>query len=71
MQRDEENKPFYLNYAVLSIASGFGFTALVYLLFGTQATVLFLIEAFFSIFYLEAINYIEHYGLRRKKLENG
>lgn len=30
-----------------------------------------MIEAFGSIFYLEAINYIEHYGLLRKKQDNG
>lgn len=37
-------------------------------IYGVQAGVLFLVEAFGSIFYLEAINYIEHYGLRREKI---
>lgn len=39
--------------------------------YGPQGGILFLIEAFGSIFYLEAINYIEHYGLSRKKLADG
>ena len=71
MQKEEEKKPFYLNYAVLSIVGAFAFTAAIYYIFGPQATIFFLIEAFGTIFYLEAINYIEHYGLRRKKLSNG
>jgi alkane 1-monooxygenase len=33
--------------------------------------ILFLAEAVFSIIYLEAINYLEHYGLARKRLPNG
>lgn len=66
----EINKPIYLNYAILSVIGSIIFTTVIYLGFGLQATVLFVIEALFSIFYLEAINYIEHYGLRRKKLPN-
>ena len=68
MQRDIDHKPFYLNYAVLSVAGGIAFTGLIFYFYNIQATVLFLIEALFSIVYLEAINYIEHYGLQRKKL---
>lgn len=71
MQKEEEKKPFYANYAVLSVVASLVFTYFVYLAFGPKATVFFLVEALFSIFYLEAINYIEHYGLRRKKLSNG
>jgi len=71
MQRDEENKPFYLNYAVLSVVEAIAFTCLVYYFWNLQATLLFLAEAIYSIVYLEAINYIEHYGLSRKKLPNG
>lgn len=58
MQKYEENKPFYLNYAVLSVAASIAFTMGVYCYFGTQATILFLVEALGSIIYLEAINYI-------------
>jgi len=60
-----------LNYAVLSVVEAIAFTCLVYYFWNLQATLLFLAEAIYSIVYLEAINYIEHYGLSRKKLPNG
>ncbi len=60
-----EGKRFYTNFAVLSVISSILFTVLMFNIYGTQGGILFLIEAFGSIFYLEAINYIEHYGLRR------
>lgn len=59
------NKPFYLNYAVLSVIEGIIFSLLMLKIFGFQAFILFIITSFGAIFYLEAINYIEHYGLRR------
>ena len=71
MQRDDEKKPFYLNYAVLSVVEAIVFPCLVYYFWNMQAAVLFLVEAIYSIVYLEAINYIEHYGLFRKQLPNG
>lgn len=52
MQKEEENKPFYKNYAVLSVIAALAFTGLVYLAFGPKATLFFLVEALFSIFYL-------------------
>jgi alkane 1-monooxygenase len=67
----ESKKPIYLNCAVLSIVSAVLFTFAVYYFYGTQTVMFFLVESFGSIFYLEAINYIEHYGLLRKKLANG
>lgn len=67
----EQGKPLYLNCAVLSVVAAIGFTGGVFYFYNLQATLLFLIEAFLSIFYLEAINYIEHYGLQREKLSNG
>jgi alkane 1-monooxygenase len=36
-----------------------------------QTAIFFVLEAVLSVFYLETINYIEHYGLLRQKLENG
>jgi hypothetical protein len=36
---------------------------LIYLIFGLQALVIHSLMASGAIFYLEAINYIEHYGL--------
>lgn len=67
----ELNKPFFLNYAVLSVVGAIAFTLFIYLLYDVRVTLFFLFEALFSIVYLEAINYVEHYGLSRKKLPNG
>ena len=67
----EEEKPIYLNYAVLSIVWSVVFSSIVYGFFGLQATIFFLVQAYLSVFFLELINYVEHYGLRRKKLEDG
>lgn len=47
------------------------FPLLMLKIFGFQAFILFLIAFVGTIFYLEAINYIEHYGLRREKKEDG
>ncbi len=43
----------------------------VYAMFGVKVLALFMGVALSSIVYTEAINYIEHYGLQRKKLEDG
>lgn len=48
----ENNKPIYANYAVLSIAGAIAFTAFIYYIYGTKATLFFFFEAVFSIFYL-------------------
>ena len=68
MQRDIDHKPFFLNYAVLSIAGAIVFTIFIFYFYNLQGTIFFIGQALFSIVYLEAINYIEHYGLSRKKL---
>jgi alkane 1-monooxygenase len=67
----EVNKSFFTNYAVLSVVGAIAFTILIHSIYGTRVTLFFLFEAIFSIVYFEAINYIEHYGLSRKKLPNG
>ena len=67
----EEGKPIYLNYALLSATWSIIFTAGIYLLFGGASTLFFVLQAVMSIFFLETINYIEHYGLLRKQLEDG
>ena len=53
------------------MVASIAFTAMIYLAYGLNVTIFFFAEAVFSIFYLEAIQYLEHYGLRRKKLANG
>ena len=47
-----EKKPFIANYCVLSILASILFTLLIFKIYGMQAGILFLIEAFGSIFYL-------------------
>ena len=44
---------------------------IIYLVFGLQVIIAFLCAATFGILLLETVNYIEHYGLLRKKKENG
>ena len=43
----------------------------IYLLFGAQAMIGFIISAVIGIFLLETVNYIEHYGLQRRKTASG
>lgn len=44
------------------------FVLLIYFFLGLQATLAFLIASLIGILLLETVNYIEHYGLRRAKL---
>ena len=47
------------------------FVALIFLLFGWRITLYYLAAAFTGILLLEAVNYIEHYGLTRRKIAPG
>ncbi len=53
----------------------YGFSLLLaiagYALFGWMGVSFFVIQSFLAFTTLEVINYIEHYGLHRRKLENG
>ena len=60
-----------MNVAVLSILGALIFAGLIWRVYGSQAFILFIITALGAVAYLEVINYIEHYGLRRQKMENG
>ena len=60
-----------MNCAVLSVLSAVIFSGLIWRIYGTQTLILYLISAFGAIAYLEGINYVQHYGLRREKKENG
>jgi alkane 1-monooxygenase len=51
----------------LSVLVAIGF----YMAFGPLGLALFLGQAFVAFTFLEVINYVEHYGLHRRKLENG
>lgn len=46
-------------------------TALISTLFGTPGLAFFLAQSLVAVLLLETINYVEHYGLERKQLENG
>ncbi|GAA5525559.1 alkane 1-monooxygenase 2 [Microbulbifer aestuariivivens] len=48
-----------------------GFVALVTLVFGFKAALCFVAAAIMGILLLETVNYIEHYGLSRRKEESG
>jgi len=47
------------------------FVAVIFFSFGTTVTFYFLGAAFMGILLLETVNYIEHYGLRRKQTTPG
>jgi len=38
---------------------------------GLDSAIIFVLQAFVAVSFLEAINYVQHYGLRRKKCPNG
>lgn len=67
----ENGKSFWNNLLVWSIIGSLTFCCFINAMFGGQAFCFFLIQVVGAVFYLEVINYIEHYGLRRKKLADG
>jgi alkane 1-monooxygenase len=70
MQKDIDKQPFYLNWAVVSVAGAIAFILGIYYLYNLQTTIFFVFQTLLAIFNLESIDYIEHYGLRRKRLPN-
>lgn len=59
------------NLMIIFLLIQFVYVLLVYLTFGTKTVCLFLIIGIISFLFLETINYIEHYGLSRKRLQSG
>lgn len=47
------------------------FVALIFLTYGWLTTLYYLIAAVIGMLLLETVNYIEHYGLQRKKMDDG
>lgn len=47
------------------------FLVIIFIIFGTFAGLCFLVAATIGFLLLETVNYIEHYGLERRKTENG
>lgn len=70
MERKAQGLSFFspkhemLWFQIIQIA----FVALIYAIFGVQSLLAFIIAALIGILLLETVNYIEHYGLRRAKL---
>jgi alkane 1-monooxygenase len=65
IERDKFRKPFLLNLTVWSVVLTFLLPSLVGWKFGCKAMFFFSLNAFLQVFFLEVINFIEHYGLRR------
>ena len=59
------------NEMLLAHIIQFLFIALIYAVFGWLVTVYFLCAAAIGIALLETVNYIEHYGLQRKRISEG
>ena len=59
------------NLMVVYTLANVTLVALIYTVFGLHVLIAFLGAASFGILLLETVNYIEHYGLLRKKNENG
>ena len=72
MKRAKVKKlPWYRNrfYSYMGLQTA---TALAVLaIFSWRGLVFYMAQSFVAIIFLELVNYIEHYGLRRKKLPNG
>lgn len=60
------SNPFWRYWALQA-----GMLALALILGGWEGLMWLIVQAFFAISFLELTNYVEHYGLTRKHLENG
>lgn len=56
-----------LRFQILQVV----FVLIIFLLFGFEASTLFIAAAIFGFVLLETIDYVEHYGLRRKEISKG
>lgn len=63
--------PLILNEMMLTDLIQISFIFAIYYFFGFTALLCFLAAALFGMLLLEGVNYIEHYGLRREKREEG
>ncbi len=59
------------NHMLTFLFSQIAFALVIFLLFDSKAIILYLTTSFLAVLLLETVNYIEHYGLRRKELESG
>ena len=70
---DQQGRGFFTvgNQQLISAVLQLLFLALLFVIGGLYLLVVFICTALMSVILLETINYIEHYGLQRKKLESG
>ena len=68
----ENRSPLDLHNKVIHwVACEVGFTYFIYHFYGAKILLFFILQALISLFILESFNYLTHYGLVRKKLDNG
>jgi len=68
-----KNKPIFSYYNELIWWYSFSFLFLIgfSIVFGWMGALFFIGQSFFAFTLLEIVNYLEHYGLHRRRLENG
>ena len=73
LKLQKKNKAAFSPYnkMIQLVTCEIAFTYLVFHFYGAKVLLFFVIQAFLSLFILEEFNYFSHYGLLRKKLENG
>ena len=71
LRKDDKSIYTLKNEMIQMILIQVGFVGLIFLVFGLKSAVIFVIAALLGALLLETVNYIEHYGLQRKKKENG
>jgi alkane 1-monooxygenase len=71
LNRKNKKVIFIHNQMILFTLIQIGFLTTIYFLFGLFALIGFIAAACLGILLLETVNYIEHYGLRRKTKGNG
>ncbi len=60
-----------INKVILIIAIEIIYLSIVFFMFGLKALSLVVVAGIIGFLLLESVNYVEHYGLRRQKLQNG
>jgi alkane 1-monooxygenase len=61
----------FYNEMILFVLIQIAFVAVIVYVFGWIASLYFIAAAFMGILLLETVNYIEHYGLQRKRIDEG
>ncbi len=71
LQRAKQPVWGWRNEMLVYVAAQLGFMGLIFALFGPLALAHFVVSAIIGFLLLETVNYIEHYGLQRKKKAQG